>query len=154
MSRVVFVAGNDAAQMLGACLNWARWMAEERGVEIDWAGALSDWMGKAQAQNFLQVVGWDGPEPVAMMEIRANYNSMLHRTTLYGDHAYVHPDYRNEGVFTEMADFAMDTGRLIGHKHWIVPVTAGADATAPWLRSVYERAGFSISGITMHQGDR
>jgi len=34
-------------------------------------------------------------------------------------------------------------------KHWSVPVTAGEQASAPWLRSVYEEAGFSLSGLTM-----
>jgi len=147
--RVTFAAGNDATQMLGAWLNWRRWGLEEHGVEIDAPGFISEWTEKARSGTFLQLVGWDGAEPVAIVELRIIYDSMLRRQTLWGDHAYVHPDYRRRGVMTDLVDFCIDIANVLEIKHWVVPVTAGADATAPWLRKVYEDAGFTQSGITM-----
>lgn len=147
--RVVFCAGNDAGAMLGAWLNWSRWGAEEHGVDIDHHGFVQQFVGKTQSGTFLQIVGWDGVEPVAMVELRVIHDPMLRRTTCYGDHAYVQRDYRRKGLMTDLVRYCIDTATLMDLKHWSVPVTAGEQASAPWLRSVYEEAGFSLSGLTM-----
>ena len=147
--KVVFCAGNDADQMLAAWLNWRRWGLEEHGVEVDSAGFIAEWIAKRDSGTFLQLVGWDGAEPVAIVELRTIYDSMLKRTVLWGDHAYVHKDYRRKGLMTDLVDTCIEIAGILDIKHWVVPVTAGEDASAPWLRSVYEAAGFQLSGITM-----
>ena len=50
-SNVVFCAGNDPGQMMGAWLNWLRWGWEEHGVEINHAGAVQEWLAGRQGQN-------------------------------------------------------------------------------------------------------
>ena len=149
VGEVVFACGNDPTQMFGAWMCHYRWGFEEHGVEIDTAGFAADWVAKAQSGTFVQIVGWDGTEPVAIVELRLLYDAMLRKATLYGDHAFVHRDYRRKGVMTALVDFCIETARLMDMKHWVVPVTAGENATAPWLRGVYEQAGFTLSGLTM-----
>ena len=146
---VEFCAGNDPAQMFGAWLNHYRWGFEEHGVEIDSAGVATDWMSKAQSGTFLQIVGWDGAEPVAMVELRTIYDPMLHTTTLYGDHAFVAKPYRKAGVMKALVGYCIQVAEVMGMKKWLVPVTAGPEATAPFLREVYESYGFEVSGLTM-----
>ena len=146
---VVFAAGNGPEALLGAWMGWARWGMEEHGKEIDHLGFVGQFMDKTRSGNFLQIIGWDGGEPVAMVELRVLYDALLHRYTCYGDHAYVHPDYRRRGVMTALVDYCIATATLMELKHWVVPVTAGEEASAPWLKSVYEAAGFRTTGLTM-----
>lgn len=152
--EVTFCAGNDPGQMMAAWLNWLRWGWEEHGVEINHGGAVQEWLAKSNDGTFLQIIGWDGVEPVAMVELRLIYDAMLDKKTCYGDHAYVHPDYRRAGLMTRMVDFCIETASLMDFHHWVVPVTAGQDAAAPWLRKVYEAAGFELTGITMARRPR
>ena len=148
--RVTFTAGNDPTQMMAAWLNWRRWGLEEHDVEMNTAGFVNEWLTKANSGNFVQLIGWDDDdEPVAMVELMAVHDALLDRTTLWGDHAFVRKDYRKKGVMTELVAFCIDIANVMGIKHWMVPVTAGAEATAPWLRKVYEDAGFKVTGITM-----
>lgn len=146
---VTFAVGNSPEQMFGAWLCHYRWGFEEHKREIDSAGFAQGWMEKAQSGTFLQIVGWDGAEPVAMVELRHLYDPMLHEATLYGDHAYVHPAYRNAGVMRALVDLCIQTAEVMSYDKWMVPVTAGDDATAPFLRKVYESCGFAVTGLTM-----
>jgi GNAT superfamily N-acetyltransferase len=100
---------------------------------------------------FLQVVGWDGAEPVAMVEMIVVYDAMRRVQVAHGDKAYVHPAYRKNGTFEAMLAFMVPLMDLIGIEHWVAPVTAGPNATAPWLVSMYERFGFEQTGITMER---
>jgi len=147
--RVTFCASNTPEQMMGAWINWHRWCLEEHGQEMSAQGFASDWMEKERSGTFLQIIGWDGAEPVAMVELRIINDNLLGKQTCWGDHAFVRADYRKKGIMTDLVQFCIDTATLMGLKHWVVPVTAGAQATAPWLRGVYEAAGFELSGITM-----
>lgn len=148
-SRIVFAAGNDAAQMLGAWQNWVRWGFEERGKEISHSGFLESWVEKCNSGTFLQVVGWDGTEPIAMVELRTIYDPLFGETTLYGDHAFVHRPYRRKGLMQQMVQYCVDIAEITGMVKWLVPVTAGENATAPFLKKVYEDFGFEVSGLTM-----
>ena len=147
--KITFAAGNDAAQMLGAWQNWSRWGYEERGREISHAGFVEAWMEKCRSGTFLQVIGWDGVEPIAMVELRTIYDPLFGETTLYGDHAFVKKDYRYGGLMKQMVQYCIDLAEIMGMVKWLVPVTAGEDATAPFLKKVYEDFGFEVSGMTM-----
>lgn len=148
--KVAFVAGNTPDQMFSAWLNWRRWGFEEHDIEMDTAAFAQEWLAKKQTESFLQIIGYDeDDEPVAMVELRLIYDALLDRVTLWGDHAYVHKPYRKRGVMTDLVDYCIDIANFMGIKHWMVPVTAGAEATAPFLRKVYEDAGFKVTGITM-----
>ena len=150
LGRVTFTAGNTPDQMMGAWLNWRRWGLEEHDLEMDSATFVTEWLAKANSGTFLQLIGWDDDgEPVAMVELRTIYDSLLDRVTLWGDHAFVAKAYRKKGVMTDLVAFCIDIANLMRIRHWQVPVTAGAEATAPWLRKVYEDAGFQVTGITM-----
>ena len=145
---VTFTIANDADAMLGAWLCWKRW-GEEEGNEVDSAGFVGDFCAKRESGTFVQIVGWDGAEPVAMVELRTVYDAIFRKQTLYGDHAWVHPDYRKAGVMRALVQYCIDTANVMGAEKWMVPVTAGDDASAPWLEKVYREFGFKLSGITM-----
>jgi GNAT superfamily N-acetyltransferase len=146
--RVVFTLGSDADQMLGAWLCWKRWGAEE-GNEVDSQGFLADWIAKRDSGTFAQIVAWDGTEPVAMVELRMVYEATFRKTTLYGDHAWVHPDYRRGGIMRSLVQYCIDTANLLGFEKWMVPVTAGENASAPFLKDLYASFGFKLTGYTM-----
>ena len=148
---VAFAAGNDAGQMLGAWLCWHRWCHEEQGRELHHEAWLREQQGKVAGGCFLQVIGWDGPEPVAMVEMVVVYDAMRRVQVAHGDKAWVAPRYRQAGTLTAMLDFMVPLMDLLGVQHWVAPVTAGDDATAPWLRSMYEKFGFRLAGITMQR---
>ena len=146
-----FVAGNDAGQLLGAWMLWHRWCLEEQGRELDHAAFLREQSGKVAGGCFLQVVGWDGPEPVAMVEMVVVYDAMRRVQVAHGDKAYVHPGYRRSGAFEAMLAFMVPLMDVLSIKNWVAPVTAGRGATAPWLTAMYGRFGFEQTGITMER---
>lgn len=146
---VEFVVGNDAAQTLGAWICWQRWCWETHGRDLDHSAWMTGQQGKLTSGCFMQVVGWDKGEPVAMVEVRVGYDPCAREQMGFGDHAWVHPDYRQEGVMTALLDFLIDLGVLCNVYHFVAPVTAGEGASAPWLRSLYEKRQFQLSGIFM-----
>lgn len=146
---IEFAAGNDAAQTLGAWLCWNRWCHEEHGRSLDHDAWLREQQGKVTSGCFLQIIGWDGPEPVAMVEMIVVYDAMRRVQIAHGDKAWVHPRYRQGGAYTQMLAFMVPLMAVLGVEHWVAPVTAGDTATAPWLRAMYERFGFRQCGITM-----
>lgn len=146
---VVFAVGNDASQTLAAWMCWNRWCWEEYGREIDHAAWLANQQARLAGGGFLQVIGWDRGEPVAMVEVVVVYDTMERVQIAHGDKAWVHPDYRKGGTFTAMLDFMLPLIPLMGLEKWVAPVTAGDRATAPWLRGMYEKFGFELSGLTM-----
>lgn len=143
---VEFCAGNDAPQMLGAWMCWNRWCWEEQGRELDHAAWMRNQEGRA---NRLQVVGWDGPEPVAMVEVVVVYDAMLRERIAHCDKAWVHKDYRRRGVMEAMVAFLFPLENLLDVGLWVAPVSTGDEATAPWLKSMYERFGFKQVGLSM-----
>ena len=148
---IEFAAGNDPGQTLGAWMGWHRWCREEHGRELDHGAWLVQQQGKMAGGCYLQVIGWDGAEPVAMVEMIVVYDPMRREQIAHGDKAWVHPDYRREGTMTAMLEFMVPLMEVLGVGHWVAPVTAGADATAPWLREMYEQFGFRLCGITMER---
>jgi GNAT superfamily N-acetyltransferase len=148
---MIFAAGNDPAQLLGAWMLWHRWCLEEQGRELDHAAFLREQAGKAASGCFLQVVAWDGPEPVAMVEMMVVYDAMRRVQVAHGDKAYVRPEYRRGGTFEAMLSFMVPLMDLMGIATWVAPVTVGREATAPWLTALYERFGFEQAGITMER---
>lgn len=149
MAKVTFVAGNGPEATLGAWLCWHRWSLEEHGREIDHEAWLRQQAGKVAGGAFLQVIGWDGAEPVAMVEMVVVYDPMQRVQIAHGDKAWVHPDYRKDGTLTAMLNFMVPLMDYIGVEHWVAPVTAGEEATAPWLREMYEKLGFRLAGLTL-----
>lgn len=146
---VEFAAGNDAAQMLGAWICWQRWCWETHGRDIDHATWLEQFVAKRNSGCWLQLIGWDGGEPVAMVEIGLVYDVMLREQVCHGDKAWIHPDYRSTGIFKQILDYLVDLTLVLGVTHGVVPVTAGDDASAPWLRRLYEKHGFKLTGLYM-----
>lgn len=147
---VTFSAGNDPEAMFAAWLQWRRWGLEEHDIVMSTPAFSGEWIAKVQTGTFLQLIGWDDDdEPVAMVELRVIYDALLDRVTLWGDHAFVAKGYRKAGVMTALVDFCIAIAQFMGIKHWMVPVTAGENATAPFLKKVYEDAGFKVTGITM-----
>lgn len=146
---VTFTAGNDPGQMLGAWLCWNRWCWEEYGRELDHAAWLAAQQHSLAGGCFLQVIGWDRGEPVAMVEMVVVYDAMERVQIAHGDKAWVHPEYRKEGTLTSMLEFMVPLMTLIGVEKWVAPVTAGDKATAPWLRGMYEKLGFRLAGLTL-----
>jgi GNAT superfamily N-acetyltransferase len=145
---VVFALGSDADQMLGAWVCWKRWAVEE-GNAFDSEGFLSDFIAKRNSGTFAQIIAWDGPEPVAMVELRMVYEAAFRKTTLYGDHAWVHPDYRRGGIMRALVEYCIATATFLGFEKWMVPVTAGDKASAPFLKDLYAGFGFKLTGYTM-----
>lgn len=146
---VEFVAGNDSGQALGAWMSWNRWCWETHGRDIDHAAWMTAHQGKVGSGCFTQIVGWDGCEPVAMLEIRVGYDPCEREQMAFGDHAWVHPDYRKEGVMRGMFDFAFALTELFEVYILVAPATAGKNASAPWLRQMYESYGFELDGVTL-----
>jgi GNAT superfamily N-acetyltransferase len=130
---------------------WHRWCWEEQGRELDHAAFLAQQQAKLAGGAFMQVIGWEGPEPMAMVEIYISYDPMRRVYTAVGDKAWVHPDHRQHGVFTSLLGFLRSFMEYVGVSHWTVPVGAGDDATAAFLRGLYEREGFKLAGLTMIQ---
>lgn len=143
---VTLVAGNDASQMLGAWMCWNRWCWEEFGRELDHGAWLAD---QATRDNRIQIVAWDGAEPVGMVEATIVYDPMRRAQIAHGDKAYVMPAYRKTGACRGLVQAVIDLSDLLGVKYVGAPVSAGPDATAPWLRSMYDELGFEVIGISM-----
>ena len=146
---VEFAVGNDVAQTLGAWMCWQRWCWETHGRDLDHQAWLTGQQAKFGGNNFMQVVGWDGGEPVAMVEVRVGYDPCTREMMGFGDHAWVHPDYREVGVMTSMLEFLINLGEVCGVYHFVAPVTAGEGASAPWLKSMYEKYDFALTGLFM-----
>lgn len=146
---IEFAAGNDAAQLLGAWMCWQRWCWETHGRDLDHEAHLAGRREAAASGSSLQVVGWDGGEPVAMVEVRLGYDACRRKTIGMGDHAWVHPNYRQQGVMSDLVAFLLLLGEALRVEVLLAPVTAGANASAPWLQALYERHGFMLTGLTM-----
>ena len=146
---VVFTAGNTPDNAFATWMLWRRWAMEENGVRLDSEGFMDHWMTLSNSGEFVQMVGWDGIEPVAMMAGRVLVHPVTGERSVYGDNTYVAPTYRKGGVMRAMLDFGIATARLIGMRAIIAPVTAGTGATAAFLGKVYADAGFELSGLTM-----
>mgnify|MGYP003654070635 CR=1 FL=1 len=146
---VVFTASVDADAMLAAWIGWRRWAMEEFGAELDTATFTADWLAKKASGTFLQIVGWDGNEPIAITDLRFIRDFRAGEIVAWGDHAFVHPDYRKAGVFDALVGFITDCMDFAGLRRGALPVTAGEGATAPWLKAMYERHGCVQTGTTM-----
>lgn len=143
-SRIEIVAGNDAANLMGAFLLFRAWGMEKTGKEMDAAAWLSQWQAEVCSISFVQLVAWDGPMPVAMCRAHRHYDVFYSQIEAWGDKGYALPGYRGERVWSAMVDAAMDVGRIMGAVAGYIPV--GADETAEYLGAMYERRGFVLSG--------
>ena len=146
---VTFAAGNTPDNCFGAWYLWRRWAKEENGVDIDSAAFVDHWMGLASRGSFVQAIGWDGIEPVAMTSGFLLTHPITGELSMYGDNTYIRPDYRKAGLMHDLLEFAVQTSRFIGVDDMLAPVTAGDRATAAFLEKVYADKGFELSGLTM-----
>jgi len=149
IGAVEFTAGNDAAQMLGAWTCWNKWCLEVHGREIEhdvWMAAFSN---KMNSGRFIQVVGWCDGEPVATCDAEVSYDMMAKELVATGANGWVDPRLRCSGVWASLADFLVHMCLLAGVNRFIAPVGAGDSASAPWLKAMYEKKGFEVSGFYM-----
>lgn len=148
---VVFTAGNDVGQMLGAWMCWQRWCWEEFGRDLDHEAWMHESSNLTKGGCFLQIIAWDGGNPVGMVNMVVVYDAMRREQIAYGDKAWVHPDYRRGGVYDDMLTFFFQVLDLMGVSHTVAPLSTGSKATAPFLKSVYERHGFEQVGINLER---
>ena len=141
---VQVVAGNDTSQAMAAYILWRAWTLELYGHEMDDEKWLIQQQAKRTAGNFIQLIAWDGPVPVAMCEGYLMYDVQRCEYETWGDKAYALPEYRGLGVWKAMVQANLDLSLLMGTKSFHAPI--GCDATADMLCAMYERRGFTVTG--------
>lgn len=146
---VQFTIGLDIAQMFGAWTCWNRWSLEEHGREIEHDVWMNAFQNKVQSGRFFQIVGWAHGEPMAAVEGELSYDMMTRKVVVTGAYAWVDPKFRQAGVWAGFVDFIKDTCDLMGVDSLVAPMAAGSGKGASWLKDMYAKKGFELTGIYM-----
>ena len=137
--------GLDECHLRAILALWRAW-AEEDGVESYSEQRMAQSLANRIRQGcWLPVVAFDGEHPVGMVEVMVLKDPFTGEITAYGDHAFLRPEYRGIKVFEQLALGAILIADVFGATSRILPM-----GTKTWfLKSLYERLGFEVSGYVM-----
>ncbi len=135
-------AGLDAEQVEAAWLLHTAWAAE-RGSVMD-NEAWADQMGRAvQSGRFnLWVARVDG-KPVGVAEAHVVYDPTNGENAVFGERAYVLPEFRRRGVFEQI------TESIIAMADWFGIKTRRMSAETPGMQAFYARYGYKPVSVLM-----
>ena len=144
--EVEVTVGLDEPQLRGMLELWQAWTKEEgRVLNTDtWARYVH---GRIGSGSFLPIVAWDGNIPVGMAEFGVQVDPFTDQVTGFGDHLYVLPEYRREGVFAAIYRAAEALAWIFDTEAHVLPVSVRAG----FLRPYYEREGFKVVGHVMRR---
>lgn len=130
---------------------WGQWAEELGHAEFDADGFGREVVAKltsGRTEYFLLVA--DG-EVVGFIEATVDYDPAISQNVLFGERAYLVPEYRERGAFTQ-AFKVMETWALEekGVKQAVIEVAAEAD----WLIRFYEEHGFEVTHLKMRRIER
>lgn len=139
--------GIDEVQLLETLRLWEAW-TEERGLKLDrqlWCRYVH---ARISAGNYLPIVAWDGDIGVGMAEMGLLIDPFTGRLSAHGDHLYVLPEYRQEGVMKKIYDTGEALVKIFGAEDHYIPVDLEhADFLIPFYRS----HGFRPYAMTFHR---
>ena len=125
------------------------WTVEETGEKLDSEAWATEMLGQVQSPGFAVIVAYDGDMAVGFVEAMAWRASAPGVFMGRGDHAYVSPEYRDQGVYEAIFDAGYNYLTSIGVEKIQLPVSKGHGAS--WLRPFYEGRGFRETEIIMEK---
>jgi len=141
--------GNTPDQLLAALDLWRQWSLEDRGKplnEIAWAQHTA---ARLRSQQCVYFVAYHDTEPIGMLQCVWEFDPFNDAWIGYGDHAYVHADFREEGVFRALYDAIYGFCEMMDFDKLALPVNTGP--TGKFLKPFYESQGFEPTAIVMKQ---
>jgi GNAT superfamily N-acetyltransferase len=133
-------------QMLALHALWAAWI-EAEGAEFHPDVWVAYMQHMVQSGRWFPLVAYDGDEPVGMVECLWQMDPFDGKKTGQGDHAYVLPEHRTAGLFTEMVAAMSDVADMWGTETEVLAVAMDAQFLVP----LYEKYGFKVSGTLMRR---
>ena len=130
---------------------WGKWAAELGYENFDADGFGREVVNKlssGRTEYFLLMVSG---EVVGFMEATVSYDPAISQEVVFGERAYIVPEWRGRGAFTK-AFGAMETWALEekGVKQAVIEVAVGSD----WLVEFYEGFGFEVTDLKMRRIER
>ena len=136
----------DEQQVLALELLWKSWIAE-KGCEYHpeiWVNYMRNML---QSGHYMPLVAYDGDTPVGMVEAMWTWDPFHGMKHGMGDHAYILPEHRKAGLYTEMVMALSDMADRWQTETESLPVAEDAK----FLMPLYETYGFTLSGYLMRR---
>jgi len=149
MNKLTVELGIDRHNLEGLHDLWTAWVKEE-GRELNdeiWSIYMTSLVGSG---TYVPLVVWDGDKPVGMVDMLFSICPFYGKTQTNGDHLYVLPEYRKQGVFNLMARNLEAASKFLGADLEFVPV---GQSNIGWLDGYYERRGFKPAGVVLRRGE-
>jgi len=138
------VVGLDERAIRAAFWMWEM-VSAEKGKPFDQDRVARYFAGRIEKGSLLPIIAWDGENPIGMVFLSVDEDPFTGEMTAFGDHAFVRPEYRRDGIYRMLVDAGMQAARLCGCEAILAPV--GHDAG--FLRAFYSERGFQEAGVFM-----
>ena len=136
----------DERQIMALRDLWTAW-TEEKGDGFHPEAWVPYMKTMISSGHYLPLVAYEGDTPVGMVECLWNTDPFTGLKTGFGDHAYVLPEYRSGGLFTELVAAMAAVAERWGTEAEGLPIAKDAQFLIP----LYETYGFEVSGTIMRR---
>ena len=141
--------GNTPDQIKAAHDLWQEWSQEEHGRPLDVQAWIEATASLLKAQRLMYFVAYHDRKAVGMVQALWQYDVLAQEWVGFGDHAYVSPEYRNEGTFTALYDAIYGFTKMMDFDQIALPV--GTSGVGKFLQPFYEKRGFVDKAHFMRQ---
>lgn len=128
---------------------WGEWAAEQGYDNVDMDAFGREAVGKlssGRTEYFLLMVG---EEIIGFLEATVSYDPAISQGVLFGERAYIVPEWRERGVYTK----AFDAMEAWGKEEKAVRQAVVEVAVGSRMQAFYEARGFEVTDLKMRRID-